>query len=168
MQYRETERLECQFQCSAYISFLINSSFVCWICSFSLFIMKLNNKSYKVHFLMQKRIAVEHEKHEDWLYKKGKAHDNYIAWMMIVQSFNIIVWPRPFLKWLNLKYHAGVTYDPLWPISTLNTAGHKSQPAGIIIRAYTGIHLWCNLLQDQKHIILLWQEITGTLFSMGI
>ena len=40
---------------------------------------------------MQKRIAVEHEKHEDWLDKKGKAHDNYIAWMMIVQSFNIIV-----------------------------------------------------------------------------
>ena len=29
MQYRETQRLECQFQRSASILFLINSSFVC-------------------------------------------------------------------------------------------------------------------------------------------
>ena len=51
------------------------------------------------------------------------------------------------------------TYDPLWPISRLNTTGRKSQPAGTISRAYMRIHLWCNLeysmVQDQKHLILL-------------
>ena len=37
---------------------------------------------------MQNRIAVEHKKHEDGQDKKGE----------VVQSFNIIVCPRPFLK----------------------------------------------------------------------
>ena len=45
------------------------------------------------------------------------------------------------------------TYDPLWLISRLNTAGNKSQ------QAYTGIHVSRNLeqsmVQDLKHIILL-------------
>ena len=31
----------------------------------------------------------------------------------------------------------------------------KRQPFGTISRDYTGIHLWCNLVQDQKYIILL-------------
>ena len=59
-QYRE--RLECTFQCSAYVLLLINS-----LASFVEFVL----------FLMQKRIAVEHEKHEDGLQdKKGEAHDS--------------------------------------------------------------------------------------------
>ena len=29
-----------------------------------------------IHFLMQKRIAVEHEKHEEGLDQKGEAHDS--------------------------------------------------------------------------------------------
>ena len=37
---------------------------------------------------MRNRIAVEHEKLEDGLDRKGE----------VVQSFNIIVCPRPFLK----------------------------------------------------------------------
>ena len=41
---------------------------------FFLFIMKQQQKL--IHFLKQKRIAVEHEKHEDGLDKKGEAHDS--------------------------------------------------------------------------------------------
>ena len=33
---------------------------------------------------MQKRIAVEHEKHEDELDKKGKAHDIQFGWLFKV------------------------------------------------------------------------------------
>ena len=40
--------------------------------------------------------------------------------MIVVQSFNIIVWPRPFLKLIQFKMSLG-TYDPLLPISRLNS-----------------------------------------------
>ena len=40
--------------------------------------------------------------------------------MIVVQSFNIIVWPRPFLKLIQFKIPHG-TYDPLLPISRLNS-----------------------------------------------
>ena len=76
-----------------------------------------------------------------------------IVWMIsVVQSFNIIVWPKPFLKLPNLKCHVG-------HMTHFDTTGRKSQPAGTISRAYMRIHLWCNLeysmVQDQKHLILL-------------
>ena len=40
--------------------------------------------------------------------------------MIVVQSFNIIVWPRPFLKLIQFKIPHG-TYDPLLPTSRLNS-----------------------------------------------
>ena len=41
------------------------------------------------------------------------------------QNFNIIVWPRPCLKWPNLKCHVG--HDPLWLISRLNTVKKRNR-----------------------------------------
>ena len=40
--------------------------------------------------------------------------------MIVVQSFNIIVWARPFLKLIQFKMLRG-TYDPLLLISRLNS-----------------------------------------------
>ena len=76
-----------QRESGVYISTLCIRSFADQfkLCLFNLFFIYLlgnNIKSY-VHSLMRNRIAVEHEKHEDGLDRKGE----------VVQSFNIIVCP---------------------------------------------------------------------------
>ena len=47
-----------------------------------------------------------------WRNQNCEKHKNYnilvIVWMMsVVRSLNIRFWPRPFLKWPNLKYNVG-------------------------------------------------------------
>ena len=50
-------------------------------------------------FFTPKRMAVEPEKHEDGLDKDGGDAGEVSSMTSVdVQSFNIIVWPRPFLK----------------------------------------------------------------------
>ena len=58
-------------------------------------------------FFTQKRMTVEPEKHEDELDRDGGEAGEVSSMMSVVQSFNIIVWPRPFLKRPNLKCHVG-------------------------------------------------------------
>ena len=113
--YREI--LECTFQGFAYVALLINSHFICWICSFSLFIMKQQQKLSS--FLTQKRMAVEPEKHEVELDKDGGEAGEVSLMMSVVQSFNIIVWPGPFFEMTQFKMPCG-TYHPLWLISRFN------------------------------------------------
>ena len=53
-------------------------------------------------------MPVEPEKHEDGLDKDGgEAGEVSLMMSVDVQSFNIIVWPRPFLKWPDLKCDVG-------------------------------------------------------------
>ena len=85
--YREI--LERTFRGFAYVALLINSHFICRICSFSLFIMKQQQKLSS--FLTQKRMAVEPEKHEVELDKDGGEAGEVSLMMSVVQSFNIIV-----------------------------------------------------------------------------
>ena len=50
-------------------------------------------------FFTPNRMAVEPEKHEDRLDKDGGEAGEVSSMMSVdVQSFNVIVWPRPFLK----------------------------------------------------------------------
>lgn len=56
---------------------------------------------------------------------KVNKHKSYfilvIVWMIVFQSVNIIVWPRPHFEVTQFKMPCG-TYDPLLLISRLNTA----------------------------------------------
>ena len=78
------------------------------ICTFSLFIMKQQQKLSS--FIYAKE-------NDSWTWK---AWSKIVKLTIVVQSFNIIVWPRPFLKLIQFKMPRG-TYDPLLPISRLNS-----------------------------------------------
>ena len=49
-------------------------------------------------FFVQKRMAVQPKKHEDKLDRDGDEAGEDSSMMSVVQSFNIMVLPRPFCK----------------------------------------------------------------------
>ena len=69
-------------------------AFVCWLCSFVFVPLWNNNKSYCVSSLI-----FSQEREWQLNIKSMKMS------IRVVQSFNIIVWSTPFLKWPNLKCH---------------------------------------------------------------
>ena len=89
---RNSERPERTFGRSAYIALPIDSCFVYWLRSFVF--VPLLKRQQKLSFFLRKR---------EW-HLNLKSMKMFIR---VVQSFNIIVWPRPFFKWPNLKCHVG-------------------------------------------------------------
>ena len=69
------------------------------------------NKSYFIYNYFQssrqkKKSTLKPKKREDSLDKDGEAGGVSLM-MLSVQSFNVMVWPRPLLKWPNLKCLVG-------------------------------------------------------------
>ena len=109
------DRPERTFGLSPYIALPSDSPFVCWLCS-SVFVPLWNsNKSYYVSsFFTRKRMAVEYKKHEDFCYSCSKFQYHSLTYSIFEMT--------------QFKMPCG-TYDPLWPISILNTAwSFSSEP----------------------------------------
>ena len=116
MQFRE--RLEHKFWWSAYIVLWIFHAVpvdLCWLSLLFLFLSLWSKRQQRLNsFFTQKRIAVEPEKHED---EAGEVNSlsqppelQEPTMMSVVKNSKIIVWPRPFMKWPNLKRHDILQY----------------------------------------------------------
>ena len=109
MRYRK--RLECTCLCSAYL-------LLCRSTHASLF----NLRFFFIHYETKTKAKFIYLRNlREWqLNLKSMKMSWIIKLMIVVQSFNIIVWPRPFLKLIQFKMPRGM-YDPLLPISRLNS-----------------------------------------------
>ena len=101
----------------------INSRFICWRCWFVFVSLCQMTTKDKFTFYVKDNGSwtwkawrwagwgcptVTFEKSVRWVNLQNFKSLLVIVWMIsVVQSFNIIVWPRPFLKWPNLKCHVG-------------------------------------------------------------
>ena len=115
----ERDWMECTFPCSAQL-------LLCRSTHASLF----NLRFFFIHYETKTKAKFIYLSNlREWqLNLKSMKMSWIIKLMIVVQSFNIIVWPRPFLKLIQFKMSLG-TYDPLLLISRrnslLNNTHHK-------------------------------------------
>ena len=104
------KRLDCTFPCSAQL-------LLCWSQTLRFF----NLCFFFIHYETTTKAKFTYLRKREWQLNSKSTKMNWIIkmvkLMIVVQSFNIIVWPRPFLKLIQFKMPRG-TYDPLLPIST--------------------------------------------------